>query len=223
MATPSDVVKTPDSQQPEGRLDEAIVRVAGILASRDMARWRFRMVLAFFLTLIAKLFAVAAPVLFGNGINALTNSIDTGTTLAFWAFGGAFVANALARFASTSAPQLRDSLFAPVSQDAQRIMALKGFLHVQSLSLRYHQTRRAGAVNRIIDRGANAVDFLLRFLVFNIVPAVVELILAATVAALLYGWIFAVIIVVAVMAYALVTWFLTEWRVKLRRQMNEAD
>lgn len=223
MATPSDVVKTPDGQQPEGRLDEAIVRVARILASSDMARWRFRMVLAFFLTLIAKLFAVSAPVLFGQGINALSDSINTGATVAFWAFGGAFIANALARFASTSAPQLRDSLFAPVSQDAQRIMALKGFLHVQSLSLRYHQTRRAGAVNRIIDRGANAVDFLLRFLVFNIVPAVVELILAATVAAILYGWIFAVIIVVAVVAYALVTWFLTEWRVKLRRQMNEAD
>lgn len=223
MARPSDVIKTPDGQQPEGRLDEAIVRVAHILASPEMARWRFRMVLAFLLTLIAKLFAVAAPVLFGNGINALTDGINTGATMAFWAFGGAFVANAFARFASASAPQLRDSLFAPVSQDAQRIMALKGFLHVQSLSLRYHQTRRAGAVNRIIDRGANAVDFLLRFLVFNIVPAVIELILAATVAALLYGWIFAVIIVVAVVAYAAATWVLTEWRVKLRRQMNEAD
>ncbi|KPP83187.1 MAG: ATP-binding cassette, subfamily B, bacterial [Oceanicaulis sp. HLUCCA04] len=223
MATPSDVVKTPDAQQPEGRLDEAIVRVAHILASKDMARWRFRMVLAFLFTLVAKLFAVSAPVLFGQGINALSEGINTGTTVAFWAFGGAFIANALARFAANSAPQLRDSLFSPVSQDAQRIMALKGFLHVQSLSLRYHQTRRAGAVNRIIDRGANAVDFLLRFLVFNIVPAIVELILAATVAAMLYGWIFAVIIVVAVVAYALVTWFLTEWRVKLRRQMNEAD
>ncbi|MFN3835786.1 MAG: ABCB family ABC transporter ATP-binding protein/permease [Glycocaulis sp.] len=223
MATPSDVVNTPDGQLPEGRLGEAIVRVTGILISPEMARWRFRMVVAFLLTLVAKMFAVAAPVLFGQGINGLTDSINTGTTLVFWAFGGAFVANAIARFASTSAPQLRDMMFARVSQDAQRIVALKGFLHVQSLSLRYHQTRRAGAVNRIIDRGANAVDFLLRYLVFNIVPAVVELILAATVAALLYGWMFSVIIVVAVLAYALATWFITEWRVKLRRQMNEAD
>jgi ATP-binding cassette subfamily B protein len=223
MATPSDVVKTPDGQQPEGRLDEAIVRVAGILASKDMARWRFRMAVAFLLTLVAKLFAVAAPFLFGHGINTLIEGVETGATFAFWAFGGAFVANAIARFAANSAPQLRDSFFAPVSQDAQRIMALKGFLHIQSLSLRYHQTRRAGAVNRIIDRGANAVDFLLRFLVFNILPAVVELVLAATLAAIAFGWIFAVIIVVAVVSYALVTWFLTEWRVKLRREMNEAD
>ncbi|WP_429910843.1 ABCB family ABC transporter ATP-binding protein/permease [Glycocaulis sp.] len=223
MATPSDVVTTPDGQLPQGRLGEAIARVVGILASRDMARWRTRMVVAFLLTVVAKMFAVLAPVLFGDGLNALIDGVDAGATVAFWTFGGAFVAYALARFASNSAPQLRDMMFARVSQDAQRIVALKGFLHVQSLSLRYHQTRRAGAVNRIIDRGAGAVDFLLRYLVFNIVPAVIELILASVIVALRYGWIFSAIIVGAVAAYALVTWFLTEWRVKLRRQMNEAD
>ncbi|GGB83492.1 ABCB family ABC transporter ATP-binding protein/permease [Glycocaulis alkaliphilus] len=223
MASPSDVVKTPDGQLPQGRLGEAIVRVVGILASPDMDRWRLRMVVAFLLTVVAKMFAVLAPLLFGDGLNALIEGVEAGAELAFWAFGGAFVAYALARFASNSAPQLRDMMFARVSQDAQRIVALKGFLHVQSLSLRYHQTRRAGAVNRIIDRGAGAVDFLLRYLVFNIVPAVIELVLASVIVALRYGWIFSVIIIGAVAAYALVTWFLTEWRVKLRRQMNEAD
>lgn len=223
MATPSDVVQTPDGQLPEGKLGEAITRVLGILASKDMARWRLRMVVAFLLTVVAKLFAVSAPVLFGDGLNALIGGIETGATFALWAFGGAFIANAFARFASTASPQLRDMMFARVSQDAQRIVALKGFLHVQSLSLRYHQTRRAGAVNRIIDRGANAVDFLLRYLVFNIVPALIELILASVIVALRYGWIFSVIIVGAVVSYALATWLITEWRVKLRRQMNEAD
>lgn len=223
MATPSDVVKTPDGQQPEGRLDEAIVRVFGILASKDMARWRFRMVVAFLMTVVAKLLSVWAPFLFGDGINALIAGVESGADFAFWAFGGAFIAYGAARFASASAPQLRDSMFAPVSQDAQRIMAVKGFLHIQSLSLRYHQTRRAGAVNRIVDRGANAVDFLLRFLVFNIVPSVVELIIAAVWVALRYGWMFSAIIVLVVVSYAVVTWVLTEWRVKLRRQMNEAD
>ena len=78
-------------------------------------------------------------------------------------------------------------------------------------------------MNRVIDRGANAVDFLLRFLVFNILPAIVELALAASVAAVLYGWEFSVIIVAAVAGYALVTYQMTQWRVKIRRQMNEAD
>ena len=210
---------------PEGRLGEAVARLLKILASPEMAKWRVRMGIAFALTLVAKLFSVAAPVLFGEGVNVLTRAItaETASTLAFWAFGGAFLAYGLARFASTAAPQLRDALFAPVSNDAQRLVAVQGFAHVQSLSLRYHQMKRTGAVNRIIDRGANAVDFLLRFLVFNILPALVELALAATVAAVLYGPIFAVIIVVAVLAYAVVTWAMTEWRVKLRRRMNEAD
>lgn len=210
---------------PEGRLGEAIGRLLAILASPEMARWRLRMGIAFGLTLIAKFFSVGAPVLFGEGINVLTRALQSGEaeTLAFWAFGGAFLAYGLARFASTAAPQLRDALFAPVSNDAQRLVAVQGFAHVQSLSLRYHQMKRTGAVNRIIDRGANAVDFLLRFLVFNILPALVELALAATVAAMLYGPIFAVIIVAAVLAYAVVTWLMTEWRVKLRRRMNEAD
>lgn len=221
MAPSSD----PDTPAPEGRLSEAIARLLRLLASPEMAKWRVRMGVAFALTVVAKFFSVGAPVLFGEGVNVLTRALSSGeaAALAFWAFGGAFLAYGLARFAATAAPQLRDALFAPVSNDAQRLIAVEGFAHVQGLSLRYHQMKRTGAVNRIIDRGANAVDFLLRFLVFNILPALIELALAATVAALLYGWIFSVIIVAAVLAYAVVTWVMTEWRVKLRRRMNEAD
>ena len=210
---------------PEGRLGEAISRLLTILASPDMARWRPRMVIAFLITLIAKGFAVSAPVAFGEGINAVTRALGEGGAgpAGFAAAGGLLLGYGLLRFASASAPQLRDAIFAPVTNDAQRLTAVQGFAHVQSLSLGYHQTKRTGAVNRIIDRGANAVDFLLRFLVFNILPALVELLLAAGVAAVLYGWEFAAIIVVAVLAYAVLTWAMTEWRVKLRRIMNEAD
>lgn len=210
---------------PEGRLGEAVSRLLGILASPEMARWRPRMVVAFLITLAAKGFAVSAPVAFGEGVNAVTRSVGEGGAGAagFAAAGGLLLIYGLLRFASSGAPQLRDAIFAPVTNDAQRLTAVQGFAHVQSLSLVYHQTKRTGAVNRIIDRGANAVDFLLRFLVFNILPALVELMLAASVAAVLYGWEFAAIIVVAVLAYALLTWSMTEWRVKLRRIMNEAD
>jgi ATP-binding cassette subfamily B protein len=223
MTAPSD--DTQEGPAPEGRLDEAIGRLLTLLASPEMAKWRVRMAIAFGLTVLAKFFSVGAPVLFGEGVNVLTRAATDGTlsTLAWWSFGGAFLAYGLARFAGTAAPQARDALFAPVSNDAQRLVAVQGFAHVQSLSLRYHQMKRTGAVNRIIDRGANAVDFLLRFLVFNILPALVELTLAAIVAAVLYNWIFSVVIVIAVLAYAVVTGVMTEWRVKLRRRMNEAD
>ena len=212
---------------PEGRLSEAVGRLVKILASRDMARWRIRMVIAFAVTLIAKGFAVSSPVAFGEAVNTITRTLQDGVAVAgatgFAAAGGLIALYGLLRFASSGAPQLRDAIFAPVSQDAQRLVAVQGFAHVQSLSLGYHQTKRTGAVNRVIDRGANAVDFLLRFLVFNILPALFELLLAAAVAAVLYGWIFSLIIVTAVVAYGLVTWAMTEWRVKLRRVMNEAD
>ena len=77
----------------------------------------------------------------------------------FWSAAIMFLAYGLLRFASTGAPQLRDAIFAPVSQDAQRLTAVQGFAHVQTLSLSFHQTKRTGAMNRIIDRGANAVAF----------------------------------------------------------------
>lgn len=210
---------------PEGRLGEAVSRLIGVLISPEMARWRARMVIAFLLTFVAKGFSVASPVAFGEGVNVITRAVGDGG-LASVSFGAAammFVAYGLLRFASTSMPQLRDAIFAPVSQDAQRLTAVQGFAHVQTLSLSFHQTKRTGAMNRIIDRGANAVDFLLRFLVFNILPALAELVLAASVAAILYGWEFSLIIVIAVLAYAVLTGLMTEWRVKIRRRMNEAD
>lgn len=191
-----------------------------------MARWRFRMAVAFAITLLAKGFSVAAPVAFGEGINILSRglNLEGGPPAgAFWAAGGLIIAYGLLRFAATGVPQLRDALFSPVSNDAQRLTAVQAYAHVQSLSLTYHQTRRTGAVNKVIDRGANAVDYLLRFLVFNILPALAELLLAAAVAAVLYGWEFSVIIVTAVVSYAFITFQMTQWRVKIRRQMNEAD
>ncbi|WP_300555532.1 ABC transporter ATP-binding protein/permease [Maricaulis sp.] len=211
-------------QAPKGSLGTAMWRLFGLLASDDMKRWRFRMGLALGLTVIAKIFAVAAPVYFGEGIN-IVSAREAGETVANAAtlFVFAFLAYAGARFLSAGLPQLRDGLFAPVSQDAQRITQVRAFGHVQGLSLAYHQTKRTGALNRIIDRGARAVDFLMRFLIFNIAPTLLELVLAAGILSFNYGWEFAAIAVVTVIAYMSLTWTVTEWRVKIRRRMNEAD
>jgi ATP-binding cassette subfamily B protein len=127
------------------------------------------------------------------------------------------------RFASTAGPQLRDALFQPVSEEAQRRAGTKVFGHVHALSVRFHQTKRTGAVYRTIERGVRAVDFLLRFLAFNIAPTLVELVLAASVLSLRYGLWFAVIAFVTIGIYAWVTFGVTEWRLKHRREMNEAD
>ena len=215
---------------PDAGLGQAMRRLLSLLAAPEMARWRFRMGVALGLTFIAKLFAVAAPVAFGDGINLIAARGEAGEAAvssfwpnAGWAFALAFGLYALARFMSVGAPQARDALFAPVSQDAQRLTSVRAFSHVQSLSLNYHQTKRTGALNRIIERGARAVDFLLRFLVFNIAPTFLELGLAAIVLSARYGGEFAAIAIVTVAVYMVLTWSMTEWRVKLRRVMNDAD
>jgi ATP-binding cassette subfamily B protein len=210
----------PTASPSRGEFRAALGRLFALLMSADMKRWRPRMALALILTLIAKLFAVTAPVAFGEGVNAIT---ERTADAAIWGFVAAFLLYAGARFMSVGAPQFRDALFAPVSQYAQRLTAVRAFGHVQRLSIGFHQTKRTGALNRIIDRGARAIDFFLRFFVFNIGPTVVELLLAASVMGVAYGWEFPVIAVVTVAAYALSTALITEWRVQLRRDMNEAD
>ncbi len=220
-------------QAPQGSLGITMWRLFALLASPEMAKWRMRMGVALALTVLAKLFAVYAPVFFGDGINLISEQVGSQSAAAperdgllsgvLTTFTLAFIAYAVARFLSVGAPQLRDALFAPVSQDAQRLTAVRAFAHVQTLSIGYHQTKRTGALNRIIERGARAVDFLMRFLIFNIAPTLLELGLAALVLSSNYGWEFAMIAVITVVIYMALTWSVTEWRVKIRRVMNEAD
>ena len=237
-----------DGPAPEGRLRDSVRYLSSILAAPDMKRWRVRMVIAFAITVASKFVSLGAPVAFGEGVNAITRTMNeagqavqdaaasatqvaseaaqSGLGLSVSGLGAAgvlFLIYGLLRFAASGAPQLRDHLFAPVTNDAERLVAARAFAHVQSMSMGFHQAKRTGGLNRIINRGAGAIDFLLRFLVFNILPAFGELLLAAALAGALYGWEFGAIILVAVIAYAATTWSMTEWRVRLRRQMNEAD
>ena len=100
---------------------------------------------------------------------------------------------------------------------------MDAFGKAQNLSMRFHLTRRTGALNRIIDRGAGALDFLIRFLAFNIAPTFIELFLAAIVLSVKFGPSLAVVAIATVVAYVMFTLSITEWRVKQRRSMNEKD
>lgn len=224
---PSRTTSDDEQQAPKGSLGTAMGRLFALLASRQMKRWRFRMAIALGLTLVAKVLAVYAPIYFGNGINLITEGAGEAGNDALGLLAApfmlAFLMYGAARFLSVAAPQARDALFARVSQDAQRIMAVRTFGHVQRLSIAYHQTKRTGSMNKIIDRGSRAIEFLMRFLIFNIAPTLVELALAASVLSVAYGWEFAAIAVVTVAIYMVLTWVFTEWRVKIRRAMVDAD
>lgn len=199
----------------------SFMRMMGVLWRPEMKRWHPRMAAALLVTLASKLLAVISPVWLGDGINRVV--AGEGVASAAPSFVAFFLLFAAARFLSNGLPQLRDAFFSRVTQDANRLIAVEAFAHAQSQSLQFHLTRRAGALQRIIERGAGAMEFMLRFLAFNIGPTLVELVLAAAVMAALYSWEIALAAVATVVVYTAFTVVVTEWRNALRRAMNEAD
>jgi len=204
-------------------IGRSVVRMFALLGRKELARWRGVFVMALVFTITAKVLSVAAPVFLGDGINSITGDGEGGGDAAAQLFIWAFVAYAGGRFLAQALPQMRDMLFVNVIQDAMRLVAVEAYGHAQRLPLQFHLTRRAGAVNRIIERGSGAMDYLIRFLGFNIIPTLIELALAAVVLATRYNWLFALAAVVTVFFYAMATIFITEVRTKQRRKLNEAD
>ena len=206
----------------DGGLGVSIGRILKLLARPELKKWRPVMIIAILLTLGAAVLEVAAPILLGLAINQLVEN-DQGVTPGFGPAATMLAAALGVQLMARVMPQLRDWLFSPVSQDAQRTICVDAFGHAQSLSLGFHQTRRSGALNRVIERGAGAIDYLIRFLAFNIGPTFVRLILAAIALAVAYDVFLALIAVATIAIYAVSTVIITEWRVRQRRKMNEAD
>lgn len=205
----------------DGGIGVSILRILKLLARPELAKWRAVMVIALVVTLAASVLEVVSPLLLGHAIN---RAVPEGGEAA--AFGAAALWLALGigvRFLAAALPQIRDWLFSPVSQDAQRVASVDAFGHAQSLSLNFHQTRRTGALNRVIERGANAIDYLIRFLAFNIGPTFVRLVLASVALGVAYDYRLSLIAVVTIIIYVIATVIITEWRVRQRRRMNEAD
>ncbi|MEL7541743.1 MAG: ABC transporter transmembrane domain-containing protein, partial [Pseudomonadota bacterium] len=206
----------------DGGIGVSIGRIFQLLLRPELSKWRPIMVLAILLTLGAAVLEVLAPILLGVAINQLVPN-DAGVTPGFRPAAMMLLAALGVQLLARVMPQIRDWLFSPVSQDAQRIICVDAFGHAQSLSLGFHQTRRTGALNRVIERGAGAVDYLIRFLAFNIGPTLVRLVLAAIALAVAYDVYLAVIAVATIAVYVVSTVLITEWRVRQRRRMNEAD
>jgi ATP-binding cassette subfamily B protein len=167
---------------------------------------------------VAKVANVYVPIVFKHMIDAL------GTPGALVALPlGLLAAYGLARIMAQAFAELRDGIFAKVAQRAIRSLALKTFRHLHALSLSFHLERQTGGLNRAIERGAKGIEFLLSFLLFNVIPTLVEIGLVAVILWTLYDWRFAAITVVTIGFYIFYTLWVTEWRIKLRRTMNESD
>ena len=193
------------------------------LVLRSRARGlKTRLGLALALVLLGKWTGVTAPLLIQSAIDHL-NRGRGGVEAVFTGFAGFALGWVLLRFIANTAPYMRDSIFTPVSQTAFARSATETFAHALSLSLNFHQGKQTGGLARIIDRGARSTDFLLRSVVFNLGPTVLELLMASYVLTTHFSWRLAAVAIATIVVYIAFTFGISNWRIKHRRLLNEAD
>ncbi|MGO4124457.1 ABC transporter ATP-binding protein/permease [Inquilinus sp. YAF38] len=180
---------------------------------------RARVVLAVVLLIAAKVASVYTPIFYKGAIDAL--SVKGGLPLILPV--GMILAYGTARVLSLAFGELRDAIFAKVAQRAIRRTGLATFQHLHALSLRFHLDRQTGGLSRAIERGNAAIDTLLRFMLFNILPTLVEILFVVAVLWWILDLWFALVTLATVALYLAFTLWVTEWRTKYRRQMNETD
>jgi ATP-binding cassette, subfamily B, heavy metal transporter len=198
---------------------ETIRSLLPYLWPRNEMELRVRVVAAIVCLFIAKIANVYVPVLYKHAIDALGTTAGTAAMLPI----GMILAYGLARVLSLAFGELRDAIFSKVAQRSIRAVALNVFRHLHALSLRFHLERQTGGLSRSVERGTKAIQTLLSFMLFNILPTLLEILL---VCAILWGmfniW-FALATFTTVVLYIAYTLVITEWRTKFRREMNEMD
>ena len=212
-------------EQNSGRLERTsgirtIVRVAPYLWPKGQSEIKYRVVFSMLALIFSKLIAVYTPLIYRDAVNALS---DQGIDDLFLGAVGLTIAYGVSRIFMNGFQQLRDILFAKVAQRALRKLALETFLHIHALSLRYHITRQTGGLSRIIDRGVKGVEFLLRYILFSIGPLILELLMIAILLNVMLDIRYLGVIFGTIGIYGWFTFKVTEWRVKLRKKMNDQD
>lgn len=212
--------------RPSGDLRAAIRSLGPYIWPRDSVETRVRVVLAMLLLIGAKVANVYVPIFYKHAVDALTpasagGSVGPGAAVTIPL--GLIVAYGLARVTSLVFAELRDAVFATVAQRTIRRVALSVFRHLHALSLRFHLERQTGGLTRSLERGTRAIESLLRYTLFSIVPTLVEIALVCAILWKLFSVWFALATFVTVMGYILYTFFVSEWRIKFRRLMNDTD
>ena len=183
-----------------------------------------RVFYAFGLLLVAKLVTVATPFTFKWATDALVAVTEGKAAPGLW---GApillTVLYGLARIAMAVLSQVRDGLFAKVAMHAVRQLALKTFQHIHRLSLRFHLERKTGGLTRVLERGRNGIEELSRLFVLQLIPTVLEFVLVIGILTWQFDWRYAAVVLAMVAIYLVYTYQATEWRIAIRKRMNESD
>tara|TARA_R110002110_G_scaffold58288_3_gene165700 strand:+ start:664 stop:2505 length:1842 start_codon:yes stop_codon:yes gene_type:complete len=197
----------------------ALKSLAPYLWSRGGTEAKVRVVTALLLLAASKVATVYIPVIYGQVVDVLGGKDDAVIVLPV----ALIVGFGVLRVASIAFAELRDAVFTKVAQRAIRTVALETFEHLHRLALRYHLERQTGGLSHAIERGTKAIDFLLRFMLFNILPTLLEIALVCGILWGLFSIWYAIVTLVSIVVYIAYTMIVTEWRLKWRREMNETD
>ena len=213
-------IKEADGRRVEIRV---VARVAPYLWPKGQPGLKWRVIIALSSLVLAKLVAVATPMILGSAVDSLAGNQNWLSQSFMLGAVGLTLAYGISRILESGFQQIRDVVFAKVGQRALRKVGLETFQHIHALSLRYHISRKTGGLSRVMERGVKGVAFLLRFLLFSIGPLALQLVMITIALAAFYDARYVSVIAVAVIAYVWFTFVVTEWRVKIRKEMNDQD
>ncbi|MEM7465729.1 MAG: ABC transporter transmembrane domain-containing protein, partial [Pseudomonadota bacterium] len=197
----------------------ALKSLAPYLWPHGQASMKARVVVALVFLALAKFANVYVPFLYKEMVDLFSDPSKALIELPI----ALLLSYGVLRILTIAFAELRDAVFAKVGQRAIRDVALSTFRHLHKLSLRFHLDRQTGGLSRSIERGTKGIDFLLTFMLFNILPTLLEISLVCGVLWYMFNIYFALVTFSTIVGYISYTMFVTEWRLKYRRRMNETD
>ena len=234
MSRPADTSKPASKVHPDAIAENAtlfgtLVHLWPYIWPGDRFDLKMRVLWSVVLLLVAKLATVSVPFTFKWAIDALTGA-DTApvqpSNWALWLIASPLimtVSYGLIRVLMAVLTQWRDGIFAKVSMHAVRRLAYRTFVHMHELSLRFHLERKTGGLTRVLERGRNSIETIVRMVILQLLPTIVEVTLIAGVLLWQFDWRYVLAILATVAVYMYFTYKATEWRIEIRRRMNDSD
>jgi ATP-binding cassette subfamily B protein len=212
-----------------GALLTTIVRLWPYIWPSERHDLKLRVLGAMVLLLAAKLATVAVPFTFKWATDALTGHGSAPLAANDWLFWALSIPVAMTiayggmRILMAMLTQMRDGIFAKVAMHAVRRLAYRTFVHMHELSLRFHLERKTGGLTRVLERGRNAIETIVRMVILQLSPTIIELALIVGVLMWQFDWRYVAVVLTTVAVYLVYTYHATEWRIGIRRRMNESD
>ena len=206
----------------QSTLQQTINLLVPFLWPKNKKSMKARVVIAVICLLLAKAANIGTPPILGYAVDSLTE-LSEGINIYMLIPLALIISYGIARIAALGFGELRNAIFSKVAQNAITQLTLNTFKHLHSLSLQFHLGRQTGALSKFIDRGTKGVNFLLTYVLFNVIPTIIEIFLVAGILAFVYGGKYALITLITISLYIVVTFTVTQWRLQFRRRMNAAD